>query len=323
MQAYPKFDREAYEKTKYTFQEYVKYSLGTTCDKVDYRGADLSGMKIKDVSFGNADFRSANFTDAILQRVKFNVDNKFRASGRNLERADFTDAHIWESEFTNADLGFAILKHTQVWHNKFTTCNMHQVDWRDSVIVDAMFVKCDLSSAVFSHTRWYDVTFDHTNLSFANTYGVITEPNGIDRHTVVKFINKCNTLATTLNMACPETGAFDGWKAVYALDSDMLWTDYLVKLHIPEDAKRSSATTERCRCSKAMVTEIVNTKTNEKVNSVVNKFSADFPATEYEVGKIVRPDSFDDDRWNERSHGIHFFISKDNALSYMALNYTH
>ena len=28
------------------------------------------------------------------------------------------------------------------------------------------------------------------------------------------------------------------------------------------------------------------------------------------VGKMVYPDSFDDDRWNICSHGIYFFINK-------------
>ena len=33
----------------------------------------------------------------------------------------------------------------------------------------------------------------------------------------------------------------------------------------------------------------------------------------YEVGKEVVADSFDDDRWNECSHGIHFFITRNEA----------
>ena len=36
----------------------------------------------------------------------------------------------------------------------------------------------------------------------------------------------------------------------------------------------------------------------------------------YKVGELVIPDSFDENRWNECSHGIHFFINKQNAINY-------
>lgn len=33
-------------------------------------------------------------------------------------------------------------------------------------------------------------------------------------------------------------------------------------------------------------------------------------------GETVVPDSFDEDRWNECSNGIHFFITKQEAIDY-------
>lgn len=36
----------------------------------------------------------------------------------------------------------------------------------------------------------------------------------------------------------------------------------------------------------------------------------------YEVGKEVVPDLFDEDRWKECSHGIHFFITRKEAENY-------
>ena len=38
--------------------------------------------------------------------------------------------------------------------------------------------------------------------------------------------------------------------------------------------------------------------------------------TIYKVGEIARSDSWDADRWNECSHGIHFFITRDEAVMY-------
>ena len=104
---------------------------------------------------------------------------------------------------------------------------------------------------------------------------------------------------------CPSDGAFIGWKKV---------SDRLVQLLIPEDAKRSSATTNKCRCSKAKVLSITSLDGERAYESVVNKTYN--PHVEYKVGEMVFPDSFDENRWDECSHGIHFFINKQDAITY-------
>ena len=88
----------------------------------------------------------------------------------------------------------------------------------------------------------------------------------------------------------------------------------IVKLLIPEDAKRSSGTTLKCRCSKATVLEIQEEDGSPaNVKEVRSEFDNDFI---YCVGKTVCVDDFDDNRWNECTTGIHFFISRDAAVSY-------
>ena len=106
-------------------------------------------------------------------------------------------------------------------------------------------------------------------------------------------------------LACPSDGAFVGWKKV---------NDKLIQLLIPEDAKRSSATTNKCRCSKAKVLSITSLDGESAYESVVNKSYNSH--VEYKVGEMVFPDSFDENRWDECSHGIHFFINKQDAINY-------
>ena len=111
-------------------------------------------------------------------------------------------------------------------------------------------------------------------------------------------------------MACPSDGSFIGWKKVE--DGDFM---FLIKLLIPEDAKRSSSTGRKCRCSEAMVLEITDLDDEErKVEACTNHSYGQ--RTEYKVGEKVVPDSFDEDRWNECSHGIHFFINRQEAIDY-------
>lgn len=84
-------------------------------------------------------------------------------------------------------------------------------------------------------------------------------------------------------------------------------------LEIPADAKRCSATSNKCRCDKAKVLGIVDLRTNDALDRITNM---NYHETEYVVGEMVYPDSFDENRWNECSNGIHFFINKQEAIDY-------
>ena len=100
-------------------------------------------------------------------------------------------------------------------------------------------------------------------------------------------------------------GTFVAWKKV---------KDKIIKLHILDDSKRSRATTEKCRCDKALVVEIQNMDgTPSELKEITN---TTYAKTTYKVGEIVYADSWDEDRWNECSHGIHFFIDRRSAVNY-------
>lgn len=112
--------------------------------------------------------------------------------------------------------------------------------------------------------------------------------------------------AKGLYINCPEVGSFIAFKKL----SDNL----IAKLEIPEHAKRSSSTGRKCRASTAKVLEIFNIYNYEKKYEIgYSEHRADF---KYEVGKFVFPDSFDEDRFNECSSGIHFFITLQEAIDY-------
>ena len=106
------------------------------------------------------------------------------------------------------------------------------------------------------------------------------------------------------NLACPEEGSFIGYKKANGC---------IVELLILEDSKRSSATTMKCRCDKAKVLDIEDIKTGLKVQVVRSNYDFNFV---YKVGEIVSVENFDNNRWDECSTGIHFFVNKENALNY-------
>ena len=107
-------------------------------------------------------------------------------------------------------------------------------------------------------------------------------------------------------IACPEKGSFTAFKKVPGC--------YIVELEIPSDAMRSSATSRKCRCSKAKVISITRFDgTEANVDVVYSKYDKDFA---YRVGETVEADNFDTDRWNECAPGIHFFITRQEAIDY-------
>lgn len=109
-------------------------------------------------------------------------------------------------------------------------------------------------------------------------------------------------------LTCPEEGAFIGWKKAY---KDQI--EYLVKLEITADAKRSSATGRKCRCDKAEVLEIYTMDGEPFEETVYSRYDNNFL---YEKGKTVSVDDFEEVRWFECAPGIHFFITKQEAVDY-------
>jgi len=105
--------------------------------------------------------------------------------------------------------------------------------------------------------------------------------------------------------SCPDFGIFIGFKKA---------NNHIVVLEIPEDAKRLSATGRKCRCNKAKVLEIQNIDgTASELTEIKSDYDSYFI---YRIGEIVSVDDFDEDRWNECSTGIHFFINRQEAVNY-------
>ena len=94
-------------------------------------------------------------------------------------------------------------------------------------------------------------------------------------------------------------GALIGWKKC---DNNVI-----VKLRIPEEAKRSHAFGRKCRAEFADVLEIFGE------GRAISRHDG---KTEYIVGQRIVPDSFSDDWQEECANGIHFFITRLEAEAY-------
>ena len=155
-------------------------------------------------------------------------------------------------------------------------------------------VRADLSGSNLRHSDLRGSDLRHSDLSGSNLRGA--------NLTNITF----NENTTGLTNLCPD-GEFIAWKKLQG--------NVIAKLLIPDHAKRSNATTLKCRASEAQVLQILRKENDEwvEIEKGISRHDSKFV---YEVGKTVKVDNFDEDRWNECSTGIHFFIDRQLAEQY-------
>jgi len=159
-----------------------------------------------------------------------------------------------------------------------------------STLRGADFRGANLRCACFSFSSLRGADFRGANLRCADFYGA--DIRGVKNPPLIPY-------------ACPDTGSFIGYKKAHG---------YIVRLEILSDARRSSATSRKCRCDKAKVLSIQNVDgTQANIKSVSSNYNNDFV---YTVGEIVTEPNFCEDRWNECAAGIHFFTNRQWAVNY-------
>lgn len=195
--------------------------------------------------------------------------------GENLDRLDLrgaslNGASLNRASLNGASLDGASLNYTSLYKTSLKRASLDGASFYKASIEGALFYKASIEGASF-----YKASLNET----------------ID----LPFIP----------FACPETGAFIGWKKAHGK---------IIKLEIPAEAKRCSSASKNCRCDKAKVLEIQEIDGRvSSINKIQSNFDRDFI---YEVGKTVSVKNFCDDRWSECSRGIHFFINRQSAVEY-------
>lgn len=252
---------------------------GADLRDIDLRGIDLRGANLRYTDLRGADLRGADLRYTHLRYANLRGTN---LKGADLKYADLSNADLKYANLYDADLSGANLRYT----------NLYDADLKNTKLKNADLYGADLNGADLNGANLSGANLYNIDLRGANLYGADLTDIKTNIHTI------------GYNLACPEEGSFIGYKKA---------KDCIIKLLILKNSKRSSATTLKCRCDKAKVLDIKKIDTGEKVESISSNYNDDFI---YKVGEIVKVDDFDEDRWNECSPGIHFFINKQNAIKY-------
>ena len=205
--------------------------------------------------------------------------------GANLRFADLSDANLEGADLIEADLRDADLRGADLKGTDLKGANLESANLKGAY----------LKGANLNGANLRDANLRGANLSGADLRNAILLNATLSDAKNVPYIP----------MICPEKGSFFGYKKA---------SDKIIKLYIPEDAKRSSATTRKCRCDRATVLAIY-----ELDGSISN--ATEVPSTRdfnfiYRINKEVVVDDFDEERWRECSTGIHFFMQRQEAIDY-------
>ena len=247
--------------------------------RADLRGADLCGANLRGAYLCEVNLRGANLREADLRGADLRGAN---LRGADLRGADLRGANLCKANLCGANLYRADLTGAYLCGADLRGAYLCEVNLRGANLREADLRGADLRGA---------------NLYEADLYRAENIPTDVRP------------------LVCPEEGSFIGFKkAIASYNSDIPYKpQVIVELKILENSKRSSATTRKCRCSEAEVISITSLDGNHSLTKAVSTFNPDFI---YEVGKIVTVDNFDENRWNECSTGIHFFITRDEAVNY-------
>jgi uncharacterized protein YjbI with pentapeptide repeats len=244
-------------------------------------GGKRANLSRADLS--RADLSGANLSRANLSRADLSRADLSRAdlSGADLSRADLSGADLFGANLSRADLSGADLSGANLSRANLFGANLSRADLSRADLSGADLSGADLSGA---------------NLSRANLFRA-------------DYIEKAKNLFYPI--ACPEIGAFVGWKKARVKTSGH---ECIVKLEITEDAVRSSGTGRKCRCSKATVLEIQDLEGIVLEQVAVSDRDENF---HYIPGTVVSVSDFDENRWNECSTGIHFYITREEAVRHI------
>ena len=239
--------------------------------------ADLRGADLHEINLCDAILKGADLRNAGLHGVNLSGASLYYADlrGADLRGANLRGANLCGASLCGANLHGAHLCGVNLYHANLCYANLCDANLRGASLRCANFSNADLSGVDLSETDLHDA-------------------------------NLCNTKNIPfIPMVCPDSGLFIAWKKA---------NGYIVKLLVPEDARRSSATGRKCRCDKAIVVAI-ETKNGEpaEVNEVASYYDKTFI---YRVGETVIEPNFCEDRFKECAEGIHFFVNRQEAVDY-------
>lgn len=280
----------------------------------------------------NGDFEKITLEN--LNGIDFSFSN-LRCKELSIKNCIFKTLNVRDCEIKNMVIDFSYIKTIGFIDNKIYTLKLtkttsqYYASFSNNVLGGTIswgifnvfhFIK-NKTKLNFENTNFVESSFKlnefnkrDNNVAFftlCNLHGVLFQENKYENEPINNFkdyfiFSKCNGISTTV----PTEGSFIAWKIILGVNR----TDYLIcKLLIPEDAKRISTPSRKCRSDKAVVLSI---ETLDGIIVTAGRSSFN-PKFIYKVGQTIKSDSYNDSSTCGCGNGINFFMSREDALDYI------
>ena len=217
--------------------------------------------------------------------------------GANLHGADLSYANLHGADLSYACLHGADLRGADLHGANLCGANLHGAN---------------LCGADLRHADLCDACLHGADLRYANLHGADLSDADLC-HADLRDANHVE-LSIAKTSILPDESDIIGWKKAY-VDGTMPPKPVIVKLLIPADAQRSNGTGRKCRASTARVLDLQDKQGNSLPPDTTAYSGHDTDFT-YKKGETVHVENFDTNRWKECAPGIHFFITRIEAVEY-------
>ena len=200
-----------------------------------------------------------------------------------------------------ADLIYANLRGANLRDANLRGANLRGANLRDADLIGADLIGADLSyanlrDADLSYADLSDADLSYADLSYADlSYANLRDADLSYAENIPDYVSATTSIVP------------DGDLVVYK----QLANGSIATLKIPASARRSNATGRKCRAEYAEVLAIQD-KEGGAIESDVSWYDSNFV---YRVGETVHPHEWCEDRWQECAGGIHFYLTRYEAIN--------
>ena len=238
--------------------------------------AVAAGASLDGASLDGASLDGASLSGASLDGA--NLDGA-SLDGANLSGARLVGARLVGARLYGANLDGASLDGASLYGARLDGARL----------VGASLYGARLVGARLDGASLYGARLDGARLVGASFYGA--------RHVGARLYGASLENVKGLAYQIPQEGELIVWKAVEG---------GVCKLRVPPEAKRTATPTgRRCRAEWVEVLEAPRDGRGLHDSAVI-----------YRAGETVRPDKYDPDPRQECTHGIHFFLTREEAEAY-------
>lgn len=213
------------------------------------------------------------------------------------QKCFFKDVNFWDIEIFNVSF----------FECYFVDCYFNRAKINDVKFIYTTFQRCMIDKSELSYCQFYSGVILASKIS-KTSFGKCEFQNTILRPEAVENVETFQTRF----LFCPgyKSTVPDGKITAYK----KLLNNIIVKLTIPETARRIGEAGGKCRADKAIVEDFYDLFGNKI--SMTCGYSYWDESFKYEKGKVIVPSGFDENRWNKCGEGIHFFLTFDEARNY-------